>query len=82
MVFPKPLGAFYIALLSPFVAAAQKENNRSIVNRVINTVTGAMIYLQFHNSFADIADCTKVSCPYPRQASAYAHCCNLVTQII
>jgi len=56
MVFPKPLGAFYIALLSPFISAAQKENNSSIVNRVINTVTGAMIYLQFHNTFADVAD--------------------------
>jgi len=56
MVFPKPLGAFYIALLSPFVSAAQKENNRSIVNRVINTITWAMVYLQLHNTFADVAD--------------------------
>lgn len=56
MVFPKPLGAFYIALLSPFVSAAQKENNRSIVNRVIDTITGAMIYLQFQNTFAYVAD--------------------------
>ena len=56
MVFPKTLGAFYVALLSPLVSAAQKENKRSIVNRIINTVTGAMIYLQFHNTFADIAD--------------------------
>jgi len=56
MVFPKPLGAFYIALLSPLVSATQKENNRSIVNSVINTITRAMIYLQLHNTFADIAD--------------------------
>ena len=56
MVFPKPLGAFYVALLSSLVSATQKENNRSIVNSVINTVTGAMVYLQFHNTFADVAD--------------------------
>jgi len=56
MVFPKPLGAFYVALLSPLVSATQKENNRSIVNSVIDTVTGAMVYLQFHNTFADVAD--------------------------
>ncbi|OGR01157.1 MAG: hypothetical protein A2505_10090 [Deltaproteobacteria bacterium RIFOXYD12_FULL_55_16] len=80
MVFPKPLGAFYIALLSPFVAAAQKENNRSIVNRVIDTITWAMINFQFHNTFADVADWTKVSCPHPRQASADAYCSDLVTQ--
>jgi hypothetical protein len=57
MVFPKPLGAFYIGLLSPFVATAQKKNNCSIVvNSVINTVTGAMVYFQLHNTFADVAD--------------------------
>lgn len=82
MVFPKPLGAFYIALLSPFVSAAQKENNRSIVNRIIDTITGAMVYLQFHNTFADVADGTEVSCLYPRQASTDAYCHDLITQII
>ena len=54
MVFPKSLGDFDIALLSPFVAAAQKKNNRSGINRIINSVTGTMVNLQFHNTFTDI----------------------------
>jgi hypothetical protein len=56
MVFPKPMGYFNIALLSPFVATAQKKNNRSGINRVIDSVTGAMVYLQFHNTFPNVAD--------------------------
>lgn len=48
MFFPKLLGGFYITLLSPLVAAAQKQNNRSGVNGVIDSVTWAMVYLQ-HN---------------------------------
>jgi len=56
MVFPKPLGAFYVALLSPFIAAAQKKNNCSGINRVINSVTRAMVNFQLNNTFAYIAD--------------------------
>lgn len=82
MVLPKPLGAFYIALLSPFVTAAQKQNNRSIVNRVIDTVTGAMVYFQFHNTFTYVADCPEVSSPYSRQASADAYCRDLIAQAV
>ncbi len=82
MVFPKPLGAFYIALLSPLVAAAQKKNNRSCVNRIINSVTGAMVYLQFHNTFTDVADGTKVSSFHPCQAGTDAYRSYLVTQVL
>jgi hypothetical protein len=56
MVFPKPLGDLNITLLRPFVAAAQKKNDCSGINRVINSVTGTMVNLQFHNTFADVAD--------------------------
>lgn len=56
MVFPKPLGAFNIALLSPLVSATQKEDNCSIVNRIIDTIAGAMVYLKFHNTFTDVSD--------------------------
>jgi len=56
MIFPIPLGTLYIALLSSLVSTAQKKNNCSILNSVINTVTGAMVYLQFHNTFADVSD--------------------------
>ena len=80
MVFPKPLGVFYVALLSPLVAAAQKQDNRSGINCVIDSVTGAMVYLQLYNTFADIADCTKVACPHPCQAGVDAYRCYLVTQ--
>ena len=82
MVFPKTLGDFNISLLSPFVAAAQKKNNRSGINRVINSVTGTMVNLQFHNTFADIADWTKISCFYQRQTGADAYRRNLVTQAL
>jgi hypothetical protein len=80
MVFPKPLGAFNVALLSPFVSAAQKKDNCSGVNSVINTVTGAMVYLQFHDTFADVADRTEIAGPHPRQTGADAHCRYGVTQ--
>lgn len=82
MVFPKPLGDFNIALLSPFVAAAQKKNNCSGINRVINSVTGAVVYFQLHDTFADIADCTKVACFHPCQAGADSYRRYLVTQAL
>jgi ABC-type microcin C transport system permease subunit YejE len=82
MVFPKPLGDFYIALLSSLVAAAQKKDNRPIVNRIINTVTGAMIYLQLHNTFANVADRTKVPSPYPSQTGTDAYCRDLIAQLM
>lgn len=82
MVFPKPLGRFNIALLSPLVATAQQQNNRSGVNCIINSVTRSMVNLQLDDTFADIANCTEVARPNPCEAGADADCCYLVTQCL
>ena len=82
MDFPKPLGRFYVVLLSSFVAAAQQQNNLSGINCVINSVTGAMVNLQLNDTFADIADGSKVASPHPCKAGTDANCCYLVTQCL